>query len=285
MALSFRKIGIHWNSSKDKGLEVASQIIGVLIDRNVRFSINSSLSDALGNSEWCDRCGFSDCDMLIVLGGDGTILRALDYAIPNDLLILGVNLGRLGFLTEIEMINVQNDLQRVLDGDYTVDERMTMCVDGYDDDKMFALNEIVIDRSTPEVRVLSLEYSASGTIVNRISGDGLIIASATGSTAYSLSAGGPIVSPGLDCFVLTPICPHMLNVRPVVLSAVDRITVRQTDDLNGARAVLDSRKFIRMEGKDAVMTIRRSARNARFIRLHDQNYFDLLRGKLSEWTH
>lgn len=283
--MGFRKIGIHWNSSKESGLEVARRLIRVLSNRNIRASVNKSLADIFGEPELCDCCGFSDCEMLIVLGGDGTILRALDYAIPNDLPILGVNLGRLGFLTEIEMANLERDMQLVLDGGYTIDERMTMCVEGYDDDKMFALNEIVIDRSTPEVRVLSLEYSANGTIVDRISGDGLIIASATGSTAYSLSAGGPIVAPGLDCFVLTPICPHMLNVRPVVLSAADRIAVRLTDNRNGARAVLDSRKFIPMEGRDAVMTIRRSARNARFIRLHDRNYFDLLRGKLSEWTH
>lgn len=283
--MGFRKIGIHWNSSKELGLEAAQRLIRILKGRNIDICVNGSLAAALDIPQMCDQCGFSDCEMLIVLGGDGTILRALDYAIPNDLPILGINLGRLGFLSEIEMSDMEYDLQQVLDGQYTIDERMTMCVDGYDDNKMFALNEIVIDRSTPEVRILSLEYQANGTTVNRISGDGLIIASATGSTAYSLSAGGPIVSPGLDCFVLTPICPHMLNVRPVVLSASDRITVRTTDDRNGARAVLDSRKFIPLEGSDAVITIRRSDRNARFIRLHDRNYFDLLRGKLSEWTH
>lgn len=281
--MSFRRIGIHWNSTKE--LEAAQRIIRVLKDRDIQVCVNESLSKALGNPELQDACGFSDCEMLIVLGGDGTILRALDYAIPNDLPILGVNLGRLGFLTELEMNSIEEDLQRVLEGQYTIDERMTMCVEGYDDNKMFALNEIVIDRSTPEVRILSLEYSSNDTIVNRISGDGLIIASSTGSTAYSLSAGGPVVSPNLNCFVLTPICPHMLNVRPVVLSASDRITIRMTDDRNEARAVLDGRKFIPLEGENAAITIRRSARNAKFIRLHDRNYFDLLRGKLSEWTH
>lgn len=283
--MSFHKIGIYWNSSKETGLEAALRLIRVLRDRNVGIRVNENLASAVSEPEICDACGFSDCEMLIVLGGDGTILRALDYAIPNDLPIWGINLGRLGFLSETEVDEIETDLRAVLDGNYTIDERMTMCVDGYDDNVMFALNEIVIDRSTPEVRILSLEYQANGTTVNRIAGDGLIVASATGSTAYSLSAGGPIISPGLNCFVLTPICPHMMNVRPVVLSASDRITVRMTDDRNGARAVLDSRKFIPLEGKDAVITIRRSSRSAKFIRLHDRNYFDLLRGKLSEWTH
>lgn len=283
--MSFRKVGILWNSSKEPGLEAAIRLMRVLRDCEVAVSVNQSLADTLNEPALMDQSGYSDCQMLIVLGGDGTILRALDYAIPADIPILGVNLGRLGLLTEVETLDAENDLREVLAGRYTIDERMTMCIDGYDDLHMFALNEIVVDRSTPEVCILSLEYEANGTTVNRISGDGLIVATATGSTAYSLSAGGPIVSPDVDCFVLTPICPHMLNVRPVVLSASDRITIRLTDDRNGARAVMDSRKFIPFEGRDAAITIRRSARSAKFIRLHNRNYYDLLRGKLSEWTH
>ena len=280
--MGFRKVGVLWNSSKPEGLDTARRVLSVLKSKGVSYSVDENLSDTFGEREHMDRISFSDCEMLIVLGGDGTILRALDYAIPGDLPILGVNIGRLGFLCEVERDDVDEDLCRVLDGGYAVDERMTMCIEGFDEQRFFALNEVVIDRSTPEVRILSLEYAANGTTVNHISGDGLIVATATGSTAYSLSAGGPILAPGLDCFVLTPICPHMLNVRPVVLSASDRITVRLTDDRNGARAVLDSRKLVPIQGE---IVIRRSKRNARFIRLHNRNYFDLLRGKLSEWTH
>ena len=280
--MGFRKVGVLWNSSKPEGLDTARRVLSVLKSKGVSYSVDENLSDTFGEREHMDRISFSDCEMLIVLGGDGTILRALDYAIPGDLPILGVNIGRLGFLCEVERDDVEEDLCRVLDGGYAVDERMTMCIEGFDEQRFFALNEVVIDRSTPEVRILSLEYAANGTTVNHISGDGLIVATATGSTAYSLSAGGPILAPGLDCFVLTPICPHMLNVRPVVLSASDRITVRLTDDRNGARAVLDSRKLVPIQGE---IVIRRSKRNARFIRLHNRNYFDLLLGKLSEWTH
>ena len=280
--MGFRKVGVLWNSSKPEGLDTARRVLSVLKSKGVSYSVDENLSDTFGEREHMDRISFSDCEMLIVLGGDGTILRALDYAIPGDLPILGVNIGRLGFLCEVERDDVEEDLCRVLDGGYAVDERMTMCIEGFDEQRFFALNEVVIDRSTPEVRILSLEYAANGTTVNHISGDGLIVATATGSTAYSLSAGGPILAPGLDCFVLTPICPHMLNVRPVVLSASDRITVRLTADRNGARAVLDSRKLVPIQGE---IVIRRSERNARFIRLHNRNYFDLLRGKLSEWTH
>lgn len=283
--MSFRKVGIHWNSTKEDGLEAAQRLIHLLKDRKIQICVNRSLADALNMPQLCDLSEYRECEMLIVLGGDGTILRALDYAIPGNIPILGINLGRLGFLSEVEKNDMESSLNAVLDGHYVLDERMTMCVEGCGDDMMFALNEIVIGRSTPEVRILSLEYYANGTIINRIAGDGLIVATSTGSTGYSLSAGGPIVSPELDCFVLTPVCPHMLNVRPVVLSAEDKITIRATDERCGARAVLDGRKFIPLEGDHSEMTIRRSPRNAKFIRVRERNYYDLLRGKLSEWTY
>ena len=150
---------------------------------------------------------------------------------------------------------------------------------------MFALNDIVITRSTPSVRILSLEYEADGALVDRISGDGLIVATATGSTAYSLSSGGPIVLPGLECFVLTPICPHTLNARPVVVSSGHRITVRMRDFRGGAQAVLDGRRIIPLDGGCPEITICRSHRDARFVRLAERDSFGLLRSKLSEWTH
>ena len=119
--MRFQKVGIQWNSSKKLGLEAARELVCVLRDRRVGVSINKSLAVALDEPTLCDHCGFSDCEMLIVLGGDGTILRALDYAIPNDLPILGVNLGRLGFLSEVEMRDVKRDLEEVLDGNFTID--------------------------------------------------------------------------------------------------------------------------------------------------------------------
>lgn len=282
--MRFSKIGIQWNDTKSVGVDVARRIIRILIENGVSFSVNHSLGKALSMPEAVDAVAFTDCDLLIVLGGDGTILRALDIAVPADIPILGINVGRLGFLAEVEPDTLEDDIRKTLDGRYTIDERMLMTVDGCDEESYFALNEIVIDRSNPEVRILSLEYAANGTKINHISGDGLIISSATGSTAYSLSAGGPIVLPNMECFVLTPICPHMMNVRPVVVSAVDCITVTLTDDRQRARAVLDGRKFIPLDGKDASVTIRRADRTAKFVRLHDRNYFDLLRAKLSEWA-
>ena len=283
--MAVRCVGIHWNSTKRTGLDVAQKLARMLADRGVEICVNDELAGAL-EVPGLHVNAFERCQLLIVLGGDGTILSALDHAIPFDLPILGVNLGRLGFLTELEVGELDDEtIDHVLEGDYTLDTRMTMCVEGQDDVLMFALNDIVITRSTPSVRILSLEYEADGTLVDCISGDGLIVATATGSTAYSLSSGGPIVLPGLDCFVLTPVCPHTLNARPVVLSSNHRITVRILDDRGGAQAVLDGRKIIPMIDRCREITIRRSGRQARFVRLKNRNYFSLLHSKLSEWTH
>ena len=139
-------------------------------------------------------------DLLFVLGGDGTVLSALDRAVPWQIPILGVNLGRLGFLSEVEPENLEADLEKLFRGDYWFDDRMLMTLEGAEED-CFALNEIVISRKNAAAGIFSVEARANGTLIDRISGDGLIVASATGSTAYSLSAGGPIVAPGLECFV------------------------------------------------------------------------------------
>ena len=206
--MSVRCVGIHWNPSKSTGLDVARKLIKLLVRRGVEICLNFDLNSELKASGFfVDE--FERCQLLIVLGGDGTILSGLDKAIPYDLPILGINLGRLGFLSEVETAELDEGMiDRLLAEDYAIDARTTMMIEGQDPFRTFALNDIVITRATPSVKILSLEYEANGTLVDCVSGDGLIVATATGSTAYSLSAGGPVVLPGLDCFVLTPVCPH-----------------------------------------------------------------------------
>ncbi len=283
--MSVRCVGIHWNPSKSTGLDVARKLIKLLVRRGVEICLNFDLNSELEASGFfVDE--FERCQLLIVLGGDGTILSGLDKAIPYDLPILGINLGRLGFLSEVETAELDEGMiDRLLAEDYAIDARTTMMIEGQDPFRTFALNDIVITRATPSVKILSLEYEANGTLVDCVSGDGLIVATATGSTAYSLSAGGPVVLPGLDCFVLTPVCPHTLNARPVVVSADERITVRAKDADGDAHAVLDGRRVLRMDHQQPEITICRSPRQARFVRFHEKNYFGLLRSKLSEWTH
>lgn len=282
--MEFRKIGLIWNPTKTSGFEVARELREILAERGLSVTTGITLAHALGAPELAEG-SFDECDLLMVLGGDGTLLSALDYALPKNIPMLGINLGRMGFMTEVDPANLRRDVSEVLDGNYTIDSRMTLTVAGQNENNFFALNDIVLTRSTPSVRILSLEIEVNGIVVDRISGDGLIVATATGSTAYSLSAGGPIIRPGLDCLVITPICPHTLNTRPVVVSSNDVIKIRVMDDRGGAQAVMDGRKVINVPCGEPGVTILRSELRARFIRLHDRNYFSLLRDKLSEWTH
>ena len=281
--MEFRKIGLIWNPTKTSGFEVARELRDILAERGLSVTTGITLAHALGAPELAEG-SFDECDLLMVLGGDGTLLSALDYALPKNIPMLGINLGRMGFMTEVDPANLRKDVSEVLNGTYTIDSR-TLTVAGQNENNFFALNDIVLTRSTPSVRILSLEIEVNGIVVDRISGDGLIVATATGSTAYSLSAGGPIIRPGLDCLVITPICPHTLNTRPVVVSSNDVIKIRVMDDRGGAQAVMDGRKIINVPCGEPGVTILRSELRARFIRLHDRNYFSLLRDKLSEWTH
>lgn len=283
--MQFRRVGMVWRSSKRESLKVAGELIDLLGEYGISVAASNALAGALGRPSLAAEDVLGACDLIMVLGGDGAILSALDWALPNDIPVLGINFGRLGFLTEIDPSSLKQDIESLLEGKYTLDTRTTMTISGLDQRDFFALNEIVVTRATPAVRVLSLEIEVNGTLVDRISGDGLIVASATGSTAYSLSAGGPIVMPGLDCFVITPICAHTMTARPVVVSSNDAVTVRVLDDRGGAHAVLDGRKDVALSGDAPQITILRSEMQARFVRLHDRNYFSLLRGKLSEWTH
>lgn len=282
--MEFRKVGIYWNPTKHAGLEIARELKTLLEERHVQAITGITLAHALGCPGLASQ-DYSECDLLVVLGGDGTILSALDVALPDDIPILGINLGRLGFLSEVNPQDLRRDVTEVLEGRYAIDSRMTLTLQGEDEKSMFALNEVVVTRSTSALRVLSLEIEVNGQRVDRIAGDGIIVATATGSTAYSLSAGGPIVHPGLDCFVITPICSHAMNARPVVVSAEDRITIRVLDGRDGANAALDGRKIVPILPGQTGVTVLRSGLQARFIRLHDRNYFSLLHGKLSEWTN
>lgn len=281
--MTIEKAGILWNSTKSNGLPVAEKLCGLLRTRGCEVCADEKLSDILGCDVISADCN-PECDVLFVLGGDGTLLSTLDYAVPYGIPMLGINLGRLGFLAEIEPEDLENALDAVYDGKFYYEDRMIMELKG-EHESHYALNEVIISRKTPAAGVLSVEIEVRGAVIDRMSGDGLIIASATGSTAYSLSAGGPIVAPGLDCFVLTPICPHTMNSRPVVASSGEEIGVRVIDKPGEACAVFDGRSIMEFSSEKPGFTIVRSSKNARFIRLRERNYFELLRKKLSEWTH
>lgn len=279
-----RRVGIWYNDSKENSLEAAYQLVGVLRRHGVKPVMGPMLAQALGETASRQE-DFAGCEFLCVLGGDGTLLAAVDAAMALDLPMLGVNLGRVGYLSEVQPENLARDVGRALAGEGWLDRRMLLRATTSDGGSALALNEVAFNRSENSVGILALEVSAGGAMVDRVAGDGLVVATPTGSTAYSLSAGGPLVAPGLDCILLTPICPHTLRTRPVVVSADQAVQVRLMEQRGGAHVLLDGFKPLVLPSQDPTVTIRRWERTVSFLRLGHLNFFDLMRDKLSDWSH
>ncbi len=224
-------------------------------------------------------------DLVLVLGGDGTLLSMAGRIAEAgcDIPMLGVNFGSLGFLTEVRVDEMYQSLEAVLAGTAHIDLRMMLEAEAHRGsspvDTRIVLNDVVFTKPSVS-RIIELSVSVSSGFVTRVRADGLIVASPTGSTAYNLAAGGPIVHPILDAFILTPIAPHMLTNRPVVIQASTVIEVRP--DLEAGESVYvtyDGQSGYPLSQGDFVL-IRRSARSLRLVRAPARTYFDVLREKL-----
>lgn len=220
-------------------------------------------------------------DLAVVLGGDGTMLsvaRSLREGTP----ILGVNLGHLGFLTEVGRGELYPNLVKVLAGDYRLEERAQLDVEleraGGGTSRYRVLNDAVIAKSAL-ARIIELDVSVAGLSVARYRADGLIISTPTGSTAYNLSADGPILYPLLPVAVLTPICPHTLSQRPVVIPDDERIQVVLETPREEVYLTLDGQEGTTMGFRDRI-SVARSARSVRLVKVSGRTFYDSLRGKL-----
>ena len=223
------------------------------------------------------------CDLLITFGGDGTLLSIARHA-PAHVPIIGVNMGTLGFLTEIRVEEFPEVLDRVLEGDYEVEPRVTFTVSvsgpGRDSSLRYrVLNDAAINKSAV-ARIIEMRVSVAGLFVSTFRGDGMIVCTPTGSTAYNLSAGGPIIYPTMNAIVLTPICPHTLTNRPIVLP--DELDIEiglLTPDAKDIFLTLDGQEGFEISDQDKVC-VRKSDERVLLVQSPDKNYFDVLRNKL-----
>lgn len=223
------------------------------------------------------------CDLLITLGGDGTLLSVARHA-PEHVPIIGVNMGTLGFLTEIRVEELPGVLDRVLSGHYFVEPRVTFSVSvagpSHDPERKYrVLNDVAINKSAV-ARIITMRVSVAGLFVSTFRGDGLIVSTPTGSTAYNLSAGGPIIYPTMGAVVITPICPHMLTNRPLVLpDELDIEVGLMTPDAKDIYLTLDGQEGFQITERDRVC-VRKSEERVLLVQSPDKNYFDVLRNKL-----
>lgn len=227
-------------------------------------------------------------DLLITLGGDGTLLWGARLVAERDVPVLGINLGHMGFLTSVNQDGIEEVLPRVFRGDYVVDSRSTLEArlvgeDGSQHARYLALNDFVIHKGGM-ARVTRLELLVgvgdAQEEIGGFSGDGVVISTPTGSTAYSLSAGGPIVAPGMNCINVTPICPHTLAVRPLVISSDETVTVLPLDRAGTLALTVDGQVETEVSRGESVV-IRQAEARVDLIRIPGQTFFATLRHKLN----
>jgi NAD+ kinase len=225
---------------------------------------------------------YSESDLVIVIGGDGVMLEAARRATPCGIPILGINMGRVGYMTELEM-NEISLLDRIFTGDYYLDERAMLRVDirsskGQSRFSAYALNEAVIANGST-ARIIDLQLSDNGRLVSEYRADGIVVATPTGSTAYSLSAGGPIVDPKLSCFCVTPICPHSLVARPLIFPdsaslEIKNICVRE----KVLHLTVDGKATFDLFFGDTVV-ITKASISTKLLRIKDEDFYSKIRMK------
>jgi NAD+ kinase len=223
-----------------------------------------------------------DADMIVVLGGDGTMIASARMVADCDVLVLGVNYGGLGYLTDFRIEEMYSAIESILAGDYEVDQRMMLDVEHRRGDETIGsgrvLNDVVINKAAL-ARIIEIEVTLNGLFVNSFRSDGLIVSTPTGSTAYNLSAGGPIVYPSMNAVVLTPICPFTLTNRPIVVPDRAEIELKLIGGTEGVILTLDGQTGFDMNGGDTVR-IRKSETILNLLHPPNRNYFDVLRNKL-----
>lgn len=282
-----KTIGIYPNIDKDIDFLGTGRVIDalrgkteLLMDAAFRDRLMPALGSSLADVRFVPAQKLcTEPDALIVLGGDGTILDAARCCAENAVPLLGINLGRIGYMAELELDEL-HELDRLFTGEYTVEQRMMLEAEVCGE-RFFALNDAILGGDSI-FRMVEIELYCDGKLVNSYRSDGLIAATPTGSTAYSLSAGGAVVDPRMDAMIFTPICSHSLNAVSLVFSAESELTMKNVTE----RA---DRLFISIDGRimrelpyGGTVKIRRSPVRAGFIRLHDGGFYEVLRHKMAE---
>lgn len=277
-------LGLFVNPMKDESRLLVPDVAAACLSAGITLLAEPAVTMATPTSAMTIDQMVQASDALLVLGGDGTILRAISCMHGDFKPVLGVNLGTLGFLAECMPKDIFASVARLAEGDYSLEQRMLMHARLEGDDTVHtALNDVVVTRGSFS-RMINADIYVRDMLAARYEGDGTVIASPTGSTAYSLSAGGPIVEPCMDCFVLAPICPHTLSSRPLVVSAGSRLRLELTPrgEDGGMLLSVDGLQCAILHNK-AALHIRRSEKTLPFVRFDGDCFFELLRNKLSKW--
>lgn len=282
------KIGIIPNITKPKIFDLVTLLLKKLEDNNFEFFIGIT---AIGKNEdkltsipsikfVQDSELYSYCDIVLSIGGDGTMLQTAYEARHYRTPLLGVNFGKLGFLAEFDINNMDQFISDIKSKHYVIEERMALeafCKNG-ETDELFAINDVVIDKGRWP-KMIEMTMKIDEEYVSTFSADGLIIATPTGSTGYSLSTGGPIITPKTDAIVISPISPHTLTMRPLVISSRQTIEVTVESAYNSIQVNCDGQRVYDFKSP-AVIKIKKSENPVRLVHTKSSEYFEILRSKL-----
>lgn len=279
-----KNIAVFCKLKPSSNKEVLRKLNRWLRDKKYNVFIDESTAGIIGESSSLSKSEIPGlADLIIVLGGDGTLLSVARIIHPYDVPILAVNLGTLGFLAESTLPELYSTLEQVLSGDFQLEQRMLLHARLWRNDEIVGdyhvLNDVAINKGEP-ARIINLEVFVNNQYMTSYRADGLIVATPTGSTAYSLSAGGPIIHPSMHALVLSPICPFALTNRPIVIPDTSKIQVKLTTEKNPARVTLDGQIGCDIFTGD-ILEIKKSATVLKLIQAPGKNYYQILRQKLN----
>ena len=280
-----KKIGFVTNIEKDPTLQETKKMVDFVLKKGCEVYVSENFSDvhpdviATSSSEM-----YKSVDFVVVIGGDGTILRVARSAAIFDTPILGINFGTLGYLADVEKINAIDAIEKVLNGDFTIENRMMLepyvergCVSH---EINLALNEVCITNSVCS-RMIKLSVEVNGEYFDTFRADGIIVSTPTGSTAYNLSAGGPILSPHTELMTITHICPHTLYARPFVIDGNDVVRIRVQSNYNNVQMSCDGQSTVQMKNDDVII-VKKSRYVTRIIKTTNMHFYDILRRNMVE---
>lgn len=267
------------NKDRDEQLELTKRVQHFLEEHEKSYVIRTESLDSAGE-EW--EALPEDTECILVLGGDGTLIRAANRLLAYDTPMFGINAGTLGYLTGVEATDAEKGLERLCNGTFRVEKRMMLTAEINQQYADTVLNEVAITRSGVS-RIINLAVYINGALLDVVSGDGLLISTPTGSTGYNLSAGGAVVKPEAELILITPICPHSLSSREIVVSAEDEISVEIRQSKRGpeveAVATFDGRAARSLQNEDRIV-VKRSGYSTKLVQLDERTFFEILRSKL-----
>ncbi len=287
MKKRIRNISIIANLNKQEAKEVVAAVLQEGRKYNLKFLLTKEIARVINKKEFAvsNRIFFNNCDMVLVIGGDGTFINAAYNFAKKDVPLLGIHIGGLGFLTEIKVSEIPETIKNIASGKFKIEERLMLEAKIVRNNRIVktvtGLNEIVVHKGD-FTRIVKLKSYINKQYIGSFEGDGIIVATPTGSTGYSLSAAGPIVVPGMRVFIINTICPHTFGFRPIIVPSTSTIEIKIDTQYKELILSVDGIKASKLKPNDTIR-ITESKYTTKLIKSPKRSFFDILREKF-EWV-